>query len=229
LVSVRDLSEANLVGPMGITILDVKEPGDGPLAPTSVRTWTEIAAAWGRDHVLSAALGEFESAVEIASYLPAGGDGFALAKMGPAGSRTIAQWERWWVTVKAELPHGVSLVAVAYADHEVANCPPAIEIFEAAKRLKIENWLVDTFQKDGRSTLDHLSAPTLATVGKSARQVNAKWAIAGSIRYEVLEDLCSGTLCPDWIGVRGGVCDEKRSGRLDPAKIAAWLSFLAGS
>jgi len=224
LVSVRSLEEANLVAEMGLAILDLKEPSAGPLAPVAASVWREVAKAWGERTVLSAAMGEFSDAIEIADAVP---PAFSFAKMGPAGCESTDLLCQRWTAVRGRLPRNVELVAVAYADHEAANCPPPHEVFAAALESKMHTWLVDTFEKRGKSTIDQLSIEHLSAISKLAIDSRSTWAIAGSLKLAALAYLRTAQLTPHWIGVRGDVCDHARTGRLSKLRVQDWLDALS--
>ena len=46
LISIRDRRELATVLDCGVDIIDLKEPGRGPLAPTDPRLWSQAAALW---------------------------------------------------------------------------------------------------------------------------------------------------------------------------------------
>src|SRR5439155_17575357 len=83
--------------------------------------------------------------------------------------------------------------------------------------------LIDTFDKSraerGRRTLlDCLRVDVLAEIVTRCRREGVRVALAGSLgRDEICRIVPLG---PDWIGVRGAVCDgEDRQAHLNPARI----------
>jgi uncharacterized protein (UPF0264 family) len=228
LISVRDRTEISCVLESGVDILDLKEPGDGPLAPVDRQLWQSAASevdAWARERprhhkpLLSAALGESEQAARIAADVPAA---FAFAKVGPSGCRSPVRLQRTWDDVRRTLCGQVELVAVAYADWQQADCLPPEAVFEQAVRSGMRRCLIDTFVKDGSSTLQHLSWERLQAVVTMASEYGLWWALAGSIRREHLSQLSAHAITPDCIGLRGDVCDSDRTGKIDLERVRGW-------
>ncbi len=223
LVSVRNLAEAQAIAPLGIDVLDLKEPTEGPLAPVAPAIWAQVASRFAGKVRLSAALGEFDQAIGLAAELP---PSFSFAKAGPASCSDLAVIGGYWTELRRRLPEEVQLVAVAYADHRSAGCSPPHEILELAGRHGVTTWLLDTFGKDGKSTLDHLSLVELKGIAKLAARHQAKWVLAGSMRLGLLNAIVEASLMPDLIGVRGDVCEAAREGEISTDKVARWVKTL---
>jgi (5-formylfuran-3-yl)methyl phosphate synthase len=226
LVSVRSVEETAIVAGLDIAILDLKEPSAGALAPVAPHVWRAVASQWSSPIPLSAALGEFEDAHSIAVMVPSS---FTFAKMGPAGSGSIRELVRRWMLIREQLPSAVKMVAVAYADHEAADCPSPQEIFAAASQQNMKTWLVDTFKKNGQTTLDQLTAGELVSIALLAETTRSRWVLAGSMTTSTLAQLANTSVCPDWIGVRGDVCDHSRQGQIVERKVKNWLTALSAA
>jgi len=224
LVSVRSLEEAAIVAGLNIGILDLKEPSLGALAPCALHVWQSVAAEWSGKVPLSAALGEFEDARRLTRMVP---ESFTYAKMGPAGCGSIDELKRRWSVIRKQLPEAVALVAVAYADHQAAECPPPLEVFKAASQCHLKTWLVDTFQKTGRTTLDHLTMQELTAIADLSGSCGTAWVLAGSIKLSVISHLRDAGLSPNWFGVRGDICDHLRTGKVMASRVREWLDSLS--
>ena len=235
-MSVRSAAEARLAIRTPVDILDLKEPRRGPLAPVAPELWREVAALVGpplaspSGHAgtthriaLSAALGERHDAVPIAAAVPRA---FEFAKVGPSGTRTRRRLAALWQQVQRDLPPETELVAVAYADFRQADCLPPEAVFDAAAEFGLGRALLDTFIKDGRSTLDHLGIGRLAELARLAEGNGLWWALAGSLRLERLASCAAAGIAPNCVGVRGDVCRRDRTGQLDAARIARWQEML---
>jgi hypothetical protein len=228
LVSVRDPSEISVAMAAGIDIIDLKEPWCGALAPADVELWryaASLADQLGSSHSpqLSAALGERSEAVCIASQLP--GE-FAFAKVGPSGCNRPDRVRQLWSEVDGLLDNRIEFVAVAYADADRAQCLPADAIFREAIDAGIRRCLIDTFGKDGRSTLDHLGIEGLKQLDDVAREGDLWWALAGSIDTDCVSQLWAHGVQPHCFGVRGDVCDRGRTGTLSNDRISKWKESL---
>ncbi len=227
LVSVRNETEFNDAIAAAVDIVDLKEPREGPLAPASVALWQQAAnrlkSAKKPSPLLSAALGESDVAAQVARRLPAE---FAFAKAGPSGCKSTGQLENLWKGVRDQLNDATSLVAVAYADHVAAECLAPDQIFELAAHCGIKFCLLDTFRKDGRSTLDHVGIEGLGDLQRTVTQFDLWWALAGSLTDNLVATVYQQDVHPNCVGVRGDVCIGDRTGRLAVNRIEAWKSVL---
>lgn len=226
LVSVRNQSESAAAIEAAVDVIDWKEPREGPLAPVDPQLWRDAADQLDLDQaplVMSAALGEPEQAADIASAVPSR---FAFAKVGPRGCDTPAKLTRCWQQVRQQLDAAVELVAVAYADSHHAQCLTAEEVFQLAGETGFSRCLIDTFGKNGKSTLDWLGMPGLAQIAQTARCQGLWWALAGSIKLQHLGRLRSNHIRPDCIGLRGDVCRQDRTSNLDAQRVKTWQHAL---
>lgn len=230
LVSVRTSSEIQIGITHKVDICDLKEPRMGPLAPSSEALWMVAASRCGGlkvDHrvpLLSAALGERDDALNLAVRLPRQ---FEFAKVGPSNCESLQSLLELWSEVRKRLNDRTELVAVAYADAAAAGSLPAETVFRAAKDAGMNRCLIDTYTKDGRSTLDHLGTDGLIRLSQIAEQQGLWWTLAGSIRLEHLARLNLAGIAPNCFGVRGDVCDGGRGGSLSPLRLGRWQQFLA--
>jgi uncharacterized protein (UPF0264 family) len=101
---------------------------------------------------------------------------------------------------------GPHWVAVAYADHERAGAPPWREVLEAAESSCCVFLLIDTYGKDGSSTLDWLSESALVNIQQHCRRNQLSFALAGQLNQTHLPIV--RRIQPDVFAVRGAVCDE---------------------
>jgi uncharacterized protein (UPF0264 family) len=230
LISVRDRNEiANAVAG-GADIIDLKEPRRGPLAPANADLWAHAAALWQQSPDscprgwLSAALGEQTDAFRVSERLP---PEFAFAKVGPSRCDSPRKIRDLWAKVRQLLDDRIELVAVAYADCRNARCIDPDQIFRLAIEAGFKRCLIDTFDKDGRSTLDHLGIDGLLRLGTIARQGGLWWTLAGSIQSDCVSLLGQHGLVPDCFGVRGDVCQQGRTGTLSCDRVKLWKASLA--
>lgn len=229
LISVRCERELADVLAADVDVVDFKEPSQGPLAPASVDLWNSAAIVWqsianlNARSKLSAALGESDQAASIASKLP---PCFAFAKAGPSGCDTERSLRRLWSDVRRQLDPSVALVAVAYADHREAGCLSPMEIFRLAANAGMRHCLVDTFNKNGQSTIDHLGVDGLKQIQQFIHQSDLWWALAGSMQVGDVCRLHHHDIVPNCFGVRGDVCRRDRTGQLQTEKIEKWRQAL---
>ena len=229
LVSVRDQGELLDARQTNVSIVDLKEPKRGPLAAAEKKLWESAAMIWCRDQEspphakLSAALGERAEALEVAGDLPSG---FDFAKVGPSGCDTHERLGRLWEEVRTGLPVETELVGVAYADAAAAGCLEPEQVFELVKANGMKRCLIDTFVKDGRSTIDHLGHARLRELHSLTQRLGLWWAVAGSIRCSAVAEIKNQGWMPDCFGVRGDVCQGDRTAVVSKTRVAAWLHQL---
>jgi (5-formylfuran-3-yl)methyl phosphate synthase len=222
LVSVRNEIEAKIASECGVDIIDVKEPNAGSLGRASSETWHTVSAAVGSRTPISIALGELldPSIDHLPGDLP---DGVRYAKFGLSRCHSEA-WKSRLEKARLTLPTATKMVAVVYADFEDCGAPDPEEVLNAASEFGLETILFDTFQKDGRTLLDHFDLSTLLDfIGKS-HDKSLRVVLAGSIRQTDLPAVVS--LQPDLIAVRGAVCDVGRTSSLSATRLLAFQAHL---
>ena len=235
LVSVKSVEEFWILTAIDdIDIIDLKDPGRGALAPTSAELWNQVAdlsnqvplgsAEVGRCQSLSAALGEFDQADRCVEQLP---PEFQFAKMGPSGCRATDLLRQRWQSISERLPKSTELVAVAYADFASANSPAPLDVLHCAMDRGMNRILIDTFNKDGRTSIDHLGFDALQEFAKVSRGSNVWWSLAGSIDLRHIDQLLSIGVHPHCIGVRGAVCEGDREQSLSEDKCRQFCQTVA--
>jgi uncharacterized protein (UPF0264 family) len=221
LISVRSIAELTAITDLAVDVIDFKEPRLGPLAAADPTLWARAVELVAGDQKLSAALGECDTALALASRVP---PRFAYAKAGPAAVESTQQLSQYWTQLRQRLPESVELVAVAYADHQTAKCPDPESIFAAARASGIKTWLLDTFGKaDQRGVVVHIATEQFKRMRTMADHARAQWVLAGSIRIDDAIQLASQAIRPDLFGVRGDVCDTARAGNVVAEKVVRWL------
>jgi uncharacterized protein (UPF0264 family) len=221
LVSVTSAAEARQALGGGADLIDVKDPTRGPLGMAHHEAVAAVCEAVGGRVPVSAALGEWSPDVLTAAVwhleLP-----LTYVKWGLAGYSGGPAWGEDLLDTRRQVPAGVEVVAVAYADWERANSPPPAEVARFAKRFRFRAFLLDTFDKSaGKSLFDVMPAAAVADVVGSVKRGGVPVAVGGSLKLEqVPQVLAAGA---DWVAVRGAVCvGGKRDGGLDPVRLAKW-------
>jgi uncharacterized protein (UPF0264 family) len=225
LVSVRNAAEAEAALRGGAGLIDVKEPGTGPLGKAADATIASVVrAVGGRAHV-SAALGEIAVA-DLPASAPALA-GLAYVKLGLAGLRT-----GWQECVAASLPGitrrypGAIVVVAAYADWKLAGAPSVDDVCRFAPGQGRGVFLIDTFAKaTGHALLDWLSISKLGRLCDRCRSVGVQVALAGSLGCEQIAALLP--LRPDWLAVRGAACDSGRNGVVSEEKVRQLVTLVS--
>jgi uncharacterized protein (UPF0264 family) len=225
LVSVRSADEALAALEAGAALIDVKDPSRGPLGMAHHEAVAAVAEAVRGRVPVSAALGEWCPDILTAAHwhleLP-----IQYVKWGLAGYKGGPGWGEDLLETRRQIPSNVEVVAVAYADWEKANTAPPSEVARFAKRFRYRAFLLDTFVKDGRTLLDHMSAAEVADLVGGLKRGMVDVAIGGSLKLEQVAQLRSAA--PDWFAVRGAICaGGKRDGVLDPVRVRKWSEALA--
>jgi uncharacterized protein (UPF0264 family) len=221
LVSVRNAAEAGQAMAGGAHVIDIKEPLRGALGPADPGVWQAVQRTVAGHHPLSAALGELLADKVDARARACGG--FQYAKIGLSGCRDLAHWPRLWSAALQQLPAHVNRVAVVYADAERAAAPHRNEIIRWAAEFGCRALLVDTFSK-ARGLFQALTFTALRRLVAQARAAQMQVVLAGSLTLDHLADAMQ--LDPDYVAVRGAVCDGDRTRELRTALVRRWTAHL---
>jgi (5-formylfuran-3-yl)methyl phosphate synthase len=206
-VSVRNADEARAALSGGADLIDIKEPARGALGAADPQVWREVLDAVAGRVPVSAALGEVRE--DGWRELIEQTQGLSFVKAGLAECASF-RWRECYRQLRDGLPPATALVAVAYADHEVARAPPIDEVLDAALALELPALLIDTYDKAHGDLWNALSDEALRRVIDRAHERGVQVALAGSLTLETLRDALA--LSPDWLAVRGAACDGGRTG-----------------
>lgn len=232
LVSVRDAEEAREAVAGGASIIDVKEPGRGPLGRADAATAAGVAAAVRDAAPWTLAAGELAEGVDailshlddVIARLPDGAARPAAVKVGLAGLGTAGPaWSAALERLVAGVAAGIDPVAVAYLDWERAAAPPPAEAIRHAARLGFRVVLFDTFDKQGPGAMDVPTVGHLPGWIAAARLAGLAVAVAGRIDAERVPVVLP--LRPDILGFRSAACVGGRAGRIS-GKLVARLGTL---
>jgi (5-formylfuran-3-yl)methyl phosphate synthase len=87
-------------------------------------------------------------------------------------------------------------------------------------------FLLDTWRKDGKTLLDHLSPAEIDSLLRQAHAGGIAIALAGSLGWPEIETLLP--LAPDYFAVRGAVCREgSRQKGIDRERVRGLSALLA--
>lgn len=221
LVSVRNADEARLALAAGVDLIDVKAPEGGSLGFAGWRAIGDVLEAVGERAPVSAALGELaEFDLSGLSEMP---DGLAYVKAGLSGEASRWDWRARLGRLRDRLPTAAKLVAVAYADR-TAKAPAAPEVLAAAEELGCAAALVDTFDKSRGPLTAHWSPGEIADWIGGARSAGMLSVVAGSLAIDGIGDLLP--LGPDYVAVRGAVCQAGRTSAIDAMKLERLVATL---
>jgi uncharacterized protein (UPF0264 family) len=226
LVSVRSLDEARLAAVAGVDLIDLKEPRRGPLGRVDLSVVRQVADELGPGISLSMALGELADwTVEDETLVRRLPPNILFAKIGLSHCGDSPHWPDTWHRALGSLPPSCSPVAVVYADWRTAFVPRPATVLAEATRCGCRALLVDTFCKQAGDVFAHCSVQELADVFERARETGLLTVLAGSLRLEKLETVLA--LAPDYVAVRGAVCQSDREGDLCTTRLAEWVKRVA--
>lgn len=225
LVSVRSLDEARLAATAGVDLIDLKEPRFGSLGRVAPEVADDIARHLAPAHRLSMALGElaqwmpddFRDCREI----PAG---ILFGKIGLAGCAGASDWPSRWRRAIEALPPHCQPVAVAYADWRNAEAPDPQAVLSEAAANGCPALLVDTWGKRAGDIFAHLNSPELRKLFGKAMKFGLLTVLGGSLSLRNFQAALD--LEPDYLAVRGAVCDGARDGGISAAKLHPLLRLV---
>ena len=225
LVSVRSADEAGVALEAGADLIDVKEPARGPLGMAHHEAVAAVLEVVNGRVPVSAALGEWSEAILTAAHwhleLP-----LTYVKWGLAGYKGGPGWGEDLLQTRRGVPAPLEVVATAYADWQKADSVPPAEVAKFAKRFRYRAFLLDTFQKDGRSLFDHMPPAEVAELIEGLQRSGVLVALGGSLKPEQARLL--GRVAPDYYAVRGSVCvGGKRDAELDPLRVRKWKDAIS--
>jgi (5-formylfuran-3-yl)methyl phosphate synthase len=223
LATVLSAEEALAAVAAGAGVIDVKNPSEGALgAPVP----SVIAAVRGAtpDHIhVSAALGDmpFLPGTAALAAVGAASAGASIVKVGLYGpSNPEEAFLLLEVTaggLRNSFPETV-LVAGAYADAPRFGGIDPLAVPECAARAGASGCLLDTFDKSPGHTLpDILPLDAIEFFIRSCRENGLFSAIAGSLG--TTETALLLPLRPDYLGYRGALCENGRTGKLSGEKV----------
>lgn len=214
LVSVRDLDEATAALAGGADWIDCKEPRRGALGAVDVGSVTRIVELIADQRPLSAALGEMVDIPDSAHTGLLRVNGVSVVKLGLSHCRSLSDWRaRWRELYVGAQQHRKELAAVVYADWKSCCAPAPQAIVELAIQCGCRFLLVDTFAKNGRTTLQLMTSRQLAGLVSLAKRHRLAVVLAGGLQYHDLGSLQTRDF--DLIAVRGAVCRNGRTGAVD--------------
>ena len=224
LVSVRSAEEVGPALAGGADIIDAKEPERGSLGAVDRDVLSRILQQVPDDCAVSVALGDVTQPNEVVAALcgielPKRASPVYL-KLGFAGVRSSSQIKlliETAVSLTGTRAAAPRIVAVAYADPELAGTLPPALIPRLAETAGAAGVLLDTHRKGGRGLLEWFPPSALVNWVTMARRAGLLTALAGSLQAGDFPLVCRAK--PDVVGVRGAACRGGRLGRVSEDRV----------
>ncbi|MFT0861543.1 (5-formylfuran-3-yl)methyl phosphate synthase [Ancylobacter sp. G4_0304] len=215
LASVADLAEMELARLGGADIIDLKQPAFGALGAWSVDALisaVQLWRGWGlAAPALSATAGD-QPMVPVLLRTAAervAATGVPLVKVGLFDSPSMGAC----LEALAPLADAHRLIGVLFADQQ-----PDFAVIGALGRAGFAGIMLDTADKKSGPLTAHLDTLTLGQFVQEARRHGLMTGLAGSLTLDDIAPLAA--VGPDYLGFRGALCTQGRSGALDPARLA---------
>ncbi len=211
LASVVNSAEADAVLPLGVDVIDLKDPRRGALGPIPLEIARDTIKAVARRCETSATLGDppylEEGLLTRARTLAAiGVDYLKLAVDGPSLQR---------LRESLKLPaREIALVGILFADEE-----PDFALLPDLAALGFKGAMLDTRVKTRGRLLVHLDVARLEDFCSRCRAAGLTSGLAGSLEPPDVPRLM--LVRPDVLGFRGALCHaHDREGAIDPQAVA---------
>jgi uncharacterized protein (UPF0264 family) len=211
LASVTTADEAAQVLAEDVAIIDLKDPAAGALGALPDATIRAAVTRIGGQRCVSATAGDLpmQPAIVAAAVARIASLGVGIVKVGlfPGGDRAGCL-----VALGTEAARGRRIVLVLFADRQ-----PDFAVIERARDLGLAGVMLDTAGKQGGGLRHHLDPAQLSEFVARTRAAGLLCGLAGSLRLDDIPALVP--LRPDYLGFRGALCREGRTGALDPARL----------
>ncbi len=218
LISVKNVEEALHAMYAGISIVDLKDPGTGALGALPVHEAEKILAVLDKQVLTSATVGEGHGNIEaliadIKRYADIGVDIVKIAVT------ELFMNQQFFAEMQQLTLQGIKLVAVFFADKLMD-----LSLITKMQTAGFYGAMVDTQQK-WQPIVELQSMHELKKFTEICKQHHLISGLAGSVGLQHLTSLI--TLNPDFIGMRGGICDAgNRTLSLSQKKVEAVNAML---
>ncbi len=218
LASVRDAEEAKVALAAGAHVIDLKEPAAGALGAVSIEVVRDVVTLISGKALVSATIGDLplvpDHIYEACKAWATTGVDYIKIGIFPGDLPG---------TLKALAPlikDGAKIIAVVFADGHIMWQQVLTHVAEAG----FAGIMLDTGNKSNGGLLDNLPAAVCCAFVTAAHEHGLMCGLAGSLKLEDIPVLAS--FAPDYLGFRGALCDDGRSGKLSAAKLKAVISAL---
>ena len=214
LVSVATAADARAAVEGGADIVDAKDPSAGALGAVALERFREIWDAVDDTAPVSAALGDATNeetvARQVRDYAEAGA---YYVKVGLLGTTDPGRAEALLAAAVSAFGYRCGgVVAVGYADADVAVALSPRALIPAATRAGARWVLLDTLDKNGPGLLGAMPAAAIADWIAAGHDAGRRVAVAGKLGARDMPVVAG--LGANVVGVRGAACHGGRNGRV---------------
>lgn len=220
LISVSSVDEAAIALDKGINIIDLKHPAKGALgalAPETIQAVAKLVRSRDPSRLITATIGDLPMQPDLLRM--------AVAKLATLDVDVIkigffdvdTEPDKIYAVCLEALHdftcRGVKLVAVMFAELIYSA-----QLMQMLKNAGFYGVMMDTVHKNGASLLDLLTYQQLQKFLIASKANDLQAGLAGSLKLAHIPVLKQ--LMPDYIGLRGGVCDaDLRINALSASKV----------
>ncbi len=218
LISVKNVEESLRALYAGASIIDLKDPAVGALGALAAEEVEGVLAALENHALTSATVGENHNSIDalVSDIRQYAGMGVHFVKIAVSD---LLLSQQFFVEMKQLTSHGIKLIAVFFADKKID--------FSLIPKLQACGFcgaMLDT-QRKKQSIIDLQPKHILKNFTAICKQHNLMSGLSGSVGLQHLATLIA--LSPDFIGMRGGVCDaDNRTLALSQKKVEAANAML---
>ena len=223
LTSVRNLAEAEVAASWGSDWLDLKEPNDGALGAVPDDEIRRVIA-WAKQQAcatpISATIGDCwwqpdvipERVERVNSF---GVDyikiGLFVDSLDMAARRSLE---------KASVTNKIIVVCLA-------ERPPSTAVIQQLIGTGVRGLMLDTADKTTGNLLAKLSIEAIREFVRTVKSEHLLCGLAGSLKLDDIEQLLP--LRSDYLGFRGALCTDSRTGTLSGQRVRAVKSAMAAN
>lgn len=207
LVSVSNIDEAKITLGLGVDIIDLKHPAKGALGALALDEVEKIVRYVKKQDdrkLVTATIGDLPMqpdllAQAVEALATTDVDiikiGFFTLDTEPAEDYAVCLEALQKLTQR-----GVKLVGVLFAEYSYPN-----GMISMLKHAGFHGVMIDTVHKNGVTLLEYFSHQEILDVVQRAKEMQLQFGLAGSLQLQHIPLI--KPFKPDYIGLRGGVCE----------------------
>jgi uncharacterized protein (UPF0264 family) len=214
LISVINAQEAQVAIESGADIIDLKDPTNGALGALTNDTIESVVRAVAGERKTSATIGDIPMVPALIEARVR-----ALMQMNldyiKIGFFSADDYTDCINSLAGLIMQGVKVIAVLFAEYQYP-----LNLIPQLQKKGFVGVMLDTAEKNGLTLFDHYSESEINKFSQLVSQAGMMLGLAGSLNIKHIDQLKAFN--PDYLGFRGGVCDDNdRKQHLQYEKIKA--------